>query len=644
MKKWILTTLVLGALSAGRAQDCADLQWMYKFLEDNHFTPRVADSVLTDGTARRFFELFDDTGYYLDQPTRERILQASGRIADDVADGTCAFEAYLMEEISSADDRVIALLQSDEFWEFPYDSTRRFQWLGRVAADEAELAENWRRYIQFETLMEYSHRADEPSLVGYRQAFDVLKKQLRTLWECRMRKSTTNEVRKMYFQAFLHGYDPYTEFFDSEDIKAFMSSLSSELHGVGFFLRQDFKGDYIVSEVIKGSSADEMGIQKEDQLLAISRDDTPVDLNCYRDLEINEMLFGESNETITVVVRSAERTDSLRLTKGPLDSEVKAVQPFVLIGERRIGYVSVPSFYFGDELGVGSMSRDLAMALWQLSREGVEGVMIGLQGNGGGSIDEAVEFLSLFLDEGDLFQIQLRDKKPQKVKDPVRGMMYYGPLMILLDGQSASASELVAMVLQEQTRAMVVGDTTFGKTSAQTIVPLGDPNDPEPSQLLKYTTSGWYNLRGKSFNETGLAPDVRVPLLTYRDRRGQPYPSVKSMLGPRQKYIAMPLEQLQQQSDSRLAQTHFLAKRAASFEWFNAMVKSREGMPLTFAHVQQMEAMFKEMDGELSPLDFEIRPVNPSDQDELYISWIKKDLLVVEGFNVFLDWLKATGK
>jgi carboxyl-terminal processing protease len=537
------------------------------------------------------------------------------------------------------------MLHSDAFWAFPYDSTRVFATKGSSFDTMEERVDQWHKFVQFETLLNYINlTADLPSKQAYLARFDSLKQSIRSTWDCRIKPNERSDIKKDLYRAFLMGYDPYTEYFDKEEIELFLASLSSELKGVGFFVMKDFKGEYVITDVIKGSSADQNGIKKDDRLLGMSRGETEYSLVCYADHEINQVLMAEDRKPLSVVIRSTEGLDTLSLTSGRLESSAKAVQSFVLKGERTIGYISIPTFYYVNESGGGSMAQDMAFEIYKLKKYQIDGLILGLQGNGGGSIDEAIELISLFIDDGDLFQVRERSGEPQKVKDPIRGMAYYGPLMVLVDGMSASASELVAMVLMEQSRALIVGDQTFGKATAQQMIPLGGNMSAEPDELMKYTTASWYNLRGRSLNETGIAPDIHIPSVTHQRERGESYPGIPNKWKARARYFSLPIEELQQATNARFTQDTVLIKRKHAMKHMTKLLDFGSGMEVSYERVADLYRTIRELDTEIPKQSFEIEVVNPSDEDEEIVKWIRKDLSVLEGYHIFGDWLRLINK
>src|SRR5688572_21233923 len=161
------------------------------------------------------------------------------------------------------------------------------------------------------------------------------------------------------------------------------------------------------------------------------------------------------------------------LRKEKIENEENIVRGFVLKGEKKIGYILLPGFYTEWENESGSScANDVAKEIVKLKRENIEGLILDVRFNGGGSMGEAMELTGIFIDEGPLAGTKYRDGKVAFMKDPNRGQIYTGPMVLMVNGQSASASEMLAAALQDYNRAVIVGSNTFGKATMQQMMPL----------------------------------------------------------------------------------------------------------------------------------------------------------------------------
>lgn len=208
------------------------------------------------------------------------------------------------------------------------------------------------------------------------------------------------------------------------------------------------------------------------------------------------------------------------LTKTKIINEENIINSFILKGPKKIGYISLPAFYTDwNKVGAPSCANDVAKEILKLKREDIDGLILDLRNNGGGSLRESVELAGIFIDEGPLCLQSSEKSKLSVIKDPNRGSIYDGPLVVMVNNQSASASEIFSSIMKDYKRAIIVGSKTFGKGSSQLIIPLVKYlNKLNKRKLergeydyIKITTSVYYDLSGKSHHGTGVKPDIMLP-------------------------------------------------------------------------------------------------------------------------------------
>ena len=243
------------------------------------------------------------------------------------------------------------------------------------------------------------------------------------------------------------------------------------------------------------------------------------------DISIGEFgrLLDESNHTMALfTVKKADGT----LVKISLQTEEAnnedgdKVKSFILKGAKTIGYIYLPVFYEDwdtNNQGLNGCANDVGREILKLKKENIDGLILDLRNNGGGSAEEATELAGIFIDAGPIQQEKGRDGKVYTLKDVNRGTIYDGPLVILVNGYSASASEIVAGALQDYTRAVFVGSNTYGKATAQIVFPMDTTVTPETlpdkqtEDYLKITISKLYRINGTTAQFTGVHPDVVLP-------------------------------------------------------------------------------------------------------------------------------------
>ena len=274
------------------------------------------------------------------------------------------------------------------------------------------------------------------------------------------------------------------------------------------------KDEIIVDQVIPGSSAYfTEKIDEGDQIIKIKYLNEEYNIACASMQKV-ETIFSSGeykNAEFTLRKKSGEVYD-VQLTKKVMKDYDNNVYSFILKQENsKIGYIRIPSFYAKFENGKTNVSDDVIREIYKLQEDKISGLIIDVQNNGGGSMDEAVKLTGAFIDAGPVAIMNNRKKQTQTLKDPNRGSVYSGPLVVLINGFSASASEFYANAMQDYKRAIVVGNQSYGKASMQSIFPLTE--DKKPTEFVKITLEKFYRITGKSNQTIGITPDVEIPLL-----------------------------------------------------------------------------------------------------------------------------------
>ena len=267
------------------------------------------------------------------------------------------------------------------------------------------------------------------------------------------------------------------------------------------------------------------------------------------------------------------------MTKEKLEVEENIINSFVLAGDKKVGYLALPGFYtdWNDNNPLGC-ANDMAKEILKLKKERVEGLILDLRFNGGGSTAETLNLAGIFIDQGPLGLMANREEKPLILKDMNRGTIYDGPLLVLVNGLSASASELIAAALQDYNRAIIVGSPTFGKASAQEIVALDSGpghygNRKNSQHYVKITTGKLYRITGATHQGQGVVPDIRLPdILDYFPYRESTYTTALAADAIQKKVYYTPLPPLKLKEVSLRSQ----ARVTTNPEFVNITTTSEE--------------------------------------------------------------------
>jgi len=335
----------------------------------------------------------------------------------------------------------------------------------------------------------------------------------------------TEAIGDEYCKAIALCYDPHTEYFPITEKENFESELGQQSMAFGFQFKEENDGTVKIDNIAPGSPAFKSGqINKGDRIKSIQwGNQQPIDVSSSNLQQLYDVLSMSNHDKATMRIQKpdgSERTVALYKEKID-DQEDDKVKSFLLKGNKNIGFISLPAFYQdweGENTGENGCANDVAKEILKLKQENISGLILDLRYNGGGSIQEAVELAGIFIDAGPVAQYKNRDSKIFTLKDMNRGTMYDGPLMILVNGYSASASEMVAGTLQDYNRAVIVGSPTYGKATAQVVLPMDttvtldtDVSNIKTDSYLKLTISLLYRVNGTTAQAKGVQPDILLP-------------------------------------------------------------------------------------------------------------------------------------
>ncbi len=330
-----------------------------------------------------------------------------------------------------------------------------------------------------------------------------------------------------YCKALASCYDPHTEFFPLTEEENFESELGNQQFRFGFSVKEDNGGGILINELEPGSPAFKSGqLNKGDKFQTLQwENQNAIDVSDAGINELVQILSQSNHDKLTITVKKADgtlRTVTLMKEQAEASDDTK-VKSFLLKGSKTFGYISLPAFYNdweNENNGNNGCANDVAKEIIKLKKENITGLILDLRYNGGGSIQEAVELAGIFIDAGPVAQIKTTNQpKVITLKDVNRGTIFDGPLLILVNGYSASASELVAGSLQDYNRALIVGSSTFGKATGQIVLPLDasinkqteDTSTMQADYYVKITTLKLYRINGTSAQFTGVKPDIELP-------------------------------------------------------------------------------------------------------------------------------------
>lgn len=386
-----------------------------------------------------------------------------------------------------------------------------------------ELNEVWRKLIKNEALELRISGKPDSSIVTLLK--DRYKNRERNLGRFR-----SEQVFQMYMNAFCEVLDPHTRYFSPADSDRFKQDMYQALEGIGAVLRED--GNYIkVVEVVPGGPAfKDKRLKKDDRIIGVAQGDE----GKYEDIvgwyvdDAVKKIKGAKGTVVRLQVLAADALPSdppkeIRLAREKVNLQTsRAKKEVVTITQNKhdykIGIIQIPSFYRDFESAgkrdkdFASTTRDVQKLLDSLKAENVEGVVIDLRNNGGGSLTEAISLTGLFISKGPVVQVREQTGETEVQSDLNPEVNYDGPLAVLTNRFSASASEIFAAAIQDYKRGIVLGEQTYGKGTVQTMVDLNQwIKDPDKLGQINITVAKFYRINGSSTQRKGVSPDIEFP-------------------------------------------------------------------------------------------------------------------------------------
>ena len=506
---------------------CQKAKEIINALNNQHIQPPTIDEAWGEQAFNEFIYLADPGKHFF---TSEDLASLNAYKANltDLQNSNCSLvyktSALLKKKLAEATLLIERYLKSSPdysergFFEFENKRTSPF------ASAQADLDFKWKASLKLKILFWMRRNsADELSKLNPQQFKKLealgreaikLNEQGRIARQLNPTGGFEKVIETFFLKAVARSFDPHTEYFTTSQNDDFNSSLSSEGLSFGVELDEDNFGQIKISGLVPGGPAwSSNELNQGDILIAVkwSSEET-TDIMQY-DLEELERELGSSNkiEVALTVKKANNQIKTILLTKEKVQLDKNLIKSYLLKGEKTIGYIYLPGFYleFEDQSNKGC-ADDIARELVKLKKEKIDGLILDLRFNGGGSLLEALALAGIFIDAGPLALIQETGQPTVTLKDINRGTIYDGPLLIMVNGLSASASELVSAVLQDLNRAIVVGKPTYGKATGQVIMPI-DKNSVGLTGFLKVTKDKIYRVTGKSLQRKGVVPDIVLP-------------------------------------------------------------------------------------------------------------------------------------
>ncbi|ALW87040.1 tail-specific protease [Hymenobacter sedentarius] len=592
---------------------------MLRGLTEAHYQPEKVD----DAFSKRVFDLYlkhlDYRKQFLLATDVEQLRRYQTQIDDEVKRGSHEFLDLSTKLMADRTKEMQGLYR--EILAKPFDFTvdESFQSDFEKAAfpaDKAAQREMWRKLLKFETLSRVSEMmeaqekakqakpsiasaapsvpkpvdadaptAAEPIRTPTEMEAEARKRVLKYYDEqfAEMNEIDANDRLATYANTIANTYDPHTEYFAPKAKEDFDYEMTGRFEGIGATLREK-EGLIYVDEIMPGSASARQGdLKKGDAIIRVAQAQAePVSIEGWHTAKAVTLIRGKKGSEVRLTVKKPDgSTKVIPIVRDVVVVDEKYAQSSVITDKgQKIGYLRLPGFYadFNDN-GGRSSSDDVKKELAKLNAEGVKGVILDLRFNGGGSLTDAVSMAGLFMESGPMVQVRDGQGRTQVLTDNDPRVQYSGPLVVLVNKYSASASEILAAAVQDYHRGIIMGSTsTYGKGTVQRIFDLDEAlptelNNVKPIGSLKLTTQKFYRVNGGSTQFKGVVSDIVVPdLYSYLDQgeKESDYPLKWDEIQParyRPWNGAPAIDKLRANSKARVAAN-------PSFKMMDEMVKS----------------------------------------------------------------------
>ncbi len=499
-------------------------------LMQSHYEHPDFDDELSEEAFNQFLKALDPNRSYFYEKDIEQLNDYKTLFDDALRTGRielaydffALFEERFRERYLFALEQLKKPLDFDSDSEFEYDR-RESPW----PKDEREMNDIWKKRVLNDAL----------NLKLAEQTNEQIKEKLSKRYESAIRRlsqTKSEDVFGYFMNSVSAAIDPHTNYYTPRQFENFTINMSLKLQGIGAVLTQEDMFTKIVSIVNKGPADKSGQVHPNDKIIGVAQGEKGemVDVIGWRNDDVVDLIRGEAGSIVRLqIIPYTKSGDGMpkivSLVREEIKLEDQAAKSKVLEVEQydknfKMGVIELPSFYSetvasnsDGKSEITSTTKDVAKLIKELNKQEIDGLVIDLRNNGGGSLSEVVNLVGLFIDKGPVVQGRDSRGRLRVLKDTDSGVAYHGPLAVLVNGGSASASEIFAGAIQDYGRGIVLGENTFGKGTVQSVADLNQYIRNPETQVgaLKLTVEKYYRVTGESTQNKGVKPDIEFPTI-----------------------------------------------------------------------------------------------------------------------------------
>ncbi len=508
-------------------------------LEKGHYEPKSINDDFSANVFEDFIDVIDPTKRYFLATDIKEFEQYKFQIDDQIKNTDITFfnMVYdrLLERMDDAKEIYKEVLETP--FDYNQDESISIKYENEdFVANKAELKERWRKQLKYATLGTYDSKVAHAEKDNTDGSFDDHDHTAHSPEEAEKesRESTESTLdeffdfiadldRKDWFVQYINTivdeFDPHTFYFAPDDKEKFDMNMSGKFEGIGARLQKKPEGAKIVEIISGGPVWRDARLEVGDQILKVGQNgEEPINIVGMRLDDAIKLIKGAQGTIVDLTVRKVDGSlEEVSLTRDVVELEESyAKSANIIRGDEKFGLINLPKFYVDfEDYSERNAASDVAKEVERLKQEGAEGLILDLRDNGGGSLKTVVEMAGLFIKSGPVVQVRSSSKEKDVYEDKDERIQWDGPLVILVNELSASASEILAAAMQDYKRAVVIGSKqTFGKGTVQNVIPLDNivrSNEHGDLGAIKLTTQKFYRINGGSTQLEGVKSDVVVP-------------------------------------------------------------------------------------------------------------------------------------
>ena len=543
----ILSILIIGGailwtsnkpFFSSKEKESAIMFAVTNFMDQMHFDPKDINDELSEEIYDSYIKNMDPGKRFLTTQDIEQLRPYKTEIDDQINNKQFEFFDLSVQLLDQGIDKAQSYYKEILSKPFDFTSSEKYEVENDkkvFASNDKELKSNWEKTLKYETLVRLKDKLDaqeeepeEGEEAVEKKSFETLEKESREKvleifdeWFKNMKKLERSDRFETFVNSLTHTFDPHTDYFNPKEKEDFDMKMAGHFEGIGARLQTDGEFTKVVQIIPGGPAWKGKQLEEDDVITDVAQEgEDPISVVGMRIDKVVTFIRGKKGTKVSLYVKKIDGSKKVIIIERDkvIVDEGRANSLVLNQGDEmgNIGYIRLPSFYadFGDKDGRSS-ATDVGNEIEKLKEQNINGIILDLRSNGGGSFKDVVDMSGFFIEKGPIVQAKSRGRDPYMLKDSDPEVKYDGPLIVMVNNYSASASEILAAALQDYNRAVIVGSkSTFGKGTVQRFFDLDrfiQGDDLKPLGEIKVTTQKFYRINGGSTQLKGVTPDINLP-------------------------------------------------------------------------------------------------------------------------------------